>query len=166
MAIASRRRSKETPMKVKDVMTSDVASGTPDTSVAEAAHLMWERDCGILPVVDGGELAGVVTDRDMYIALATRNERAAHLRIGALAATKPATCGPDDEIRAALEIMRQARVRRLPVVGPNLALVGILSMNDLVLAAGPGKDITSDDIVRTLQAICEHGRPKARAAGA
>jgi CBS domain-containing protein len=153
-------------MKVKELMSTSVASGTPETTVAEAAHLMWERDCGILPVVDGDELIGVVTDRDMYIALATRNERAAHLRIGALAAGKPITCGPDDDVRAALETMRKGRIRRLPVVGPDKALAGLLSLNDVVLAAGPGKDVSSDDIIRTMQAICEHPKPQARAAGA
>jgi len=59
-------------MKVKEIMTKDVSTCTPDTTVAEAAHLMWEADCGILPVVEDGELEGIVTDRDMYIALATR----------------------------------------------------------------------------------------------
>lgn len=153
-------------MKVRDLMTSDVTTGSPDTTVAEAAHLMWERDCGILPVVDEGELVGVVTDRDMYIALATQNERAANLRIGAVATTKLATCGPDDEVRSALDTMTQTRIRRLPVVGPGQALTGMLSLNDIVLAAGPGKDVSSDDILRTLQAVCEHARQKARAAGA
>jgi CBS domain-containing protein len=153
-------------MTVKELMTSTVTTGTPDTTVAEAAHLMWERDCGILPIVDDGELVGVVTDRDMYIALATQNERAANLRVGAVATRKVATCGPDDDVRAALDTMTRARIRRLPVVGPGQALAGMLSLNDIVLAAGPGKDVSSDDILRTLQAVCEHERPKARAAGA
>jgi CBS domain-containing protein len=153
-------------MKVRELMTSNVTAGTPDTTVAEAAHRMWERDCGILPVVDDGELVGVVTDRDMYIALATQNERAANLRIGAVATKKVATCGPDDEVRAALDTMTQARIRRLPVVGPDEALIGMLSLNDIVLAAGPGKDVSSDDILRTLQAVCEHQRAKAIVAGA
>ena len=153
-------------MKVRDLMTSHVTTGTPDTTVAEAAHLMWEHDCGILPIVDDGELVGVVTDRDMYIALATQNQRAANLRIGAVATKKVATCGPDDDVRAALDTMTQARIRRLPVVGPGAALIGMLSLNDIVLAAGPGKDVSSDDILRTLQAVSEPQRPQARAAGA
>src|SRR6188508_1055119 len=69
------------------------------------------------PVVDDGELVGVVTDRYMYIALATQNARAAQVRVGAVAATNVVTCGPEDDVRAALESMRRARVRRLPVVG-------------------------------------------------
>ncbi len=104
-------------MKVKDIMTTDVKTCTPDTTVAEATHLMWDGDCGFLPVVDDGELVGVVTDRDLYIALGTKNERASVLKVGAVATTKLATCVAEDDVNAALATMKQARVRRLPVVG-------------------------------------------------
>ena len=99
-------------MKVNELMTQEPRTCTPDTSVAEAAHLMWEADCGILPVVDDGELVGVVTDRDMYIALATQDARAAHLRVGAVATKKVVTCVPEDDVETALAAMRDARVRR------------------------------------------------------
>jgi CBS domain-containing protein len=145
-------------MKVKDLMTTDVKTCSPDTTVAEAAHLMWDGDCGILPVVDDGELVGVVTDRDMYIALATQNARAAQLKVGAVATKKLASCAPEDDVQAALATMRQSRVRRLPVVGFGGAVLGILSMNDIVLAAGAGK-VASEDVVQTLQAICAHHHP-------
>jgi CBS domain-containing protein len=146
-------------MKVKDLMTTDVKTCSPDTTVAEAAHLMWEGDCGILPVVDDGELAGVVTDRDMYIALATQNARASQLKVGAVATKKLVTCAPEDDVPAALAAMRQARVRRLPVVGFGSTVLGILSMNDILLAAGAGKAVGSEDVVQTLQAICAHHHP-------
>jgi CBS domain-containing protein len=145
-------------MKVKDFMTTDVKTCSPDTTVAEAAHLMWDGDCGILPVVNDGELVGVVTDRDMYIALATQNARAAQLKVGAVATKKLASCAPEDDVQAALATMRQSRVRRLPVVGFGGAVLGILSMNDIVLAAGAGK-VASEDVVQTLQAICAHHHP-------
>jgi CBS domain-containing protein len=147
-------------MKVKNIMTTDVRTCGPDTTVAEAAHLMWDGDCGILPVVDEGVLVGVVTDRDMYIALATQNARAAQLRVGAVASTKLATCAPEDDVRAALETMKQARVRRLPVVGFGNTIAGMLSMNDILRATAAGKKgVANDDIVETLQAICAHHHP-------
>ena len=146
-------------MKVKDLMTTDVKTCSPDTTVAEAAHLMWEGDCGILPVVDDGELIGVVTDRDMYIALATQNERASRLRIGAVATKPPVTCVPEDDVQTALAAMRQARVRRLPVVGFGSTVLGMLSINDILLAAGAGKEMGTEDVVQTLQAICAHHHP-------
>jgi CBS domain-containing protein len=64
------------------------------------------------------------------------------------------TCAPEDGVLAALAAMKQARVRRLPVVGFGGTLLGILSMNDIVRAAGAGKDVPSEEIVATLQAIC------------
>lgn len=146
-------------MKVKEIMTTEPRSCTPDMTVAEAAHLMWDGDCGILPVVDDGTLVGVVTDRDMYIALATQNARASQLRVGAVATTKVATCAPEDDVRTALAAMKQARVRRLPVVGFGGTVMGILSMNDILRAAGAGKGVANGEIVETLQAICAHHHP-------
>jgi CBS domain-containing protein len=145
-------------MKVKDLMTTDVRTCTPETTVAEAAHLMWDGDCGILPVVDDGELVGVVTDRDMYIALATQNARASHVRVGAVMTTHVETCAPEDDITDALSQMTRARVRRLPVVGFGRTVLGVLSMNDIVRAVEPGTPLEGD-VVETLQAICGHHHP-------
>ena len=146
-------------MKVKDIMTADVRTCTPDTTVAEAAQLMWDGDCGILPVVDDGELIGVATDRDMYVALATRNERASQMRVGAVATGTPVTCTPDDDLQTALATMRETRVRRLPVVGFGNTLLGVLSMSDIVMTAGERHDVACEDVVRTLRAICGHHHP-------
>ena len=63
-------------MKIKDIMTAEPRTCFLDTNLAAAAALMLDGDCGILPVVEDGKLTGVVTDRDMFIALATRNTRA------------------------------------------------------------------------------------------
>lgn len=146
-------------MKVKAIMTTDVKTCTPDTTVAEAAHLMWDGDCGFLPVVDEGELVGVVTDRDLYIALGTKNERASVLKLGAVATTKLATCVAEDDLNTALATMKQARVRRLPVVGYGGSVLGVLSVNDIILAAGTDKGVSTKALVETLQAICAHRHP-------
>lgn len=152
-------------MRIKDVMTVEPTVCPPATSVAEAAHLMWDADCGILPVVDGGALVGVVTDRDLFIALATRNAVAATLTVSEVATTGVWTCGPDDEVQTALETMKARRVRRLPVVGADATVVGIVSMNDILLAAGSRKRAADDDIVSTLRSICARDpRPQTVAA--
>jgi CBS domain-containing protein len=153
-------------MKVKDIMTSEPRKCTPDTTLAAAADLMWEGDCGILPVVEDGELVGVVTDRDMFVALATRNTLASQLRIGAVATKAVVTCAPEDDVRAALATMKQARVRRLPVAGGGGTLLGMLSMNDIVLAAGGNEGVRRDEIVDALQAICGHPLPAVRVVAA
>jgi len=146
-------------MRVKDIMTTEPRVCAPDTNLASAAALMLDGDCGILPVVDDGRIVGVVTDRDMYIALATRNRRASEITVGEVARPQVFTCGPDDDVEAALEIMRKHRIRRLPVEGFGGSVAGIVSMNDLVLAAGPRKPIRNEAVVETFQAICSHHHP-------
>ena len=143
-------------MKVRDIMTAEPTTCAPDTNLAEAAHLMWEGDCGILPVVEAGKLIGVVTDRDMYIALATQDKRASQLVAANVVTLDVATCGPEDEIATALATMKRARVRRLPVTGFGDTVIGILSLDDIASAAGPQKPIPSDDVVEAMQTICGH----------
>jgi CBS domain-containing protein len=110
-------------------------------------------------MLDGGKLVGVVTDRDMYIALATRNERASELTVADVVQTPVYTCGPEDDVHAALATMKQHRVRRLPVEGFGGMVLGIVSMNDLLLAAGANKPVRDAEIVDTFQAICAHHQP-------
>lgn len=143
-------------MKIKDVMTPAPRTCASDTTVAEAAALMLEADCGMLPVVRDGALAGVVTDRDLYIALATRNQRASELTVGEVAQSPVYTCAPEDDIQAILTAMREHRIRRLPVTGLGDVVLGIVSLNDLVLAPGALKPARAVELVKTLQGICAH----------
>src|SRR5258708_697542 len=74
---------KECNMRVEDVMTENVKACRPEISLAAAAALLWEGDCGALPVVlDGGKLVGMITDRDIAIALGTRNQNPADIPVG------------------------------------------------------------------------------------
>jgi CBS domain-containing protein len=142
-------------MKVKEIMTKEPKVASPRTTLAEAAHLLWIGDCGILPVVDKGKLMGIVTDRDMFIALATRNTAASQLTVGDVTTGTIWACAPDDDIHVALDIMKTRRVRRLPVVDRG-TLVGIVSMNDIVLAAGPDSAVREQEVVETFKSICAH----------
>lgn len=146
-------------MKVKDVMTSGPRACAPATNLCTAAQLMLEADCGFLPVVTDGKLTGVVTDRDLFIALGTRNVPASQLTAGEVARQEVWTCDPEDGVEVALGRMRTHRVRRLPVVGFGNTLLGVVSMNDIILATGPGKAVRTDEIVDTLKGICAHHQP-------
>jgi CBS domain-containing protein len=146
-------------VKVKDIMTGEPRTCSPDTNLAAAAALMIDGDCGILPVMEGGKLVGVVTDRDMYIALATRNTRASDLTVGEVLQNPVYTCGPDDEVQVVLDTMKQHCLRRLPVEGFGGSVMGIVSLNDIVLASGPRKPVRDVDVMNTLQAICAHHHP-------
>ena len=143
-------------MKINDIMTSNPRVGTVTTTAAEAAALMLDGDCGILPVLDDGKLMGVVTDRDLFIALATRNVRASELPLGDVAQRMVHTCEPDDDVEQALQTMQRYRIRRLPVVGFGGIVVGVVSMNDVVRAASGGKGLRPSSALHTLQAIFAH----------
>ena len=153
-------------MKVKDIMTTEPRVCAPDTNLAAAAALMLDGDCGILPVVDDGRIVGVVTDRDMYIALATRDERASRVAVRDVTQAPAIMCGPEDDVRGALATMKQRRIRRLPVEGSGGALLGIISMNDILLATGPNGSVGEDEVVDTLQTICAHHHPLAQVVAA
>ena len=145
-------------MKVKEVMTGDVRSCFPDTNLAAAAVLMWENDCGFLPVVvDGGNAIGVITDRDIAMAVGTKGRAPQDLRVDEVIHGPVIACTLDDDVHAALETMRKDKLRRLPVLNNEGVLKGILSINDVVIHAQKGnKELDYDDVVRTFKAICEH----------
>ncbi|MGE4053500.1 MAG: CBS domain-containing protein [Vicinamibacterales bacterium] len=153
-------------MKVRDLMTSDVRTCTPATNLGEAAALMLDGDCGILPVVENGLLLGVVTDRDLFIALGTRNQPAGDVQVGQVMGGAAYTCAPDDDVLDVLTTMKERRVRRLPVQGFGGAVAGIISINDIVLAVGGRKGIRDGDVAATLKAICAHHHPAPRIAAA
>jgi len=159
-------------MKVQDVMTRDVKFCGPDTNLAVAAEIMRRNNYDALLVLDSsGRVLGLVTGRDMFIALGTRNWRAGDFAVRHLALTNVMTCGPNDDVHEALRIMRKQRVARVPVVDENGKLAGIVSLDDLVLHAEKdmrksSAGISYDDIVNTMKAIREHrgsaSKPTAR----
>jgi CBS domain-containing protein len=148
-------------------MTREVKFCGSDTNLAAATEIMWRNDCGTLPVLDlDGKLMGVITDRDICIALGTRNWSARDLAVRDVAAKPVFTCGPEDDVHEGLKVMRQHKVRRVPAVNEEGKLVGILCLNDIALRAERGNHkknagISYDDVVNTMKAICEHRARKA-----
>jgi len=161
-------------MKVQDVMMRTPAYCEADMNLGAAVELLWNRECGILPVVDAQrKVTGVVTDRDLCVALGTRNKLPGDITVGEVVTGTVRTCRAEDEIRTALETMAAGKVRRLPVVNKDGQLEGILSMDNVVLHADPGvpgrtPELSYADIVNTLQRIYGPRLPqivKGRAAG-
>jgi CBS domain-containing protein len=143
-------------MRVENVMTKEVSFCGPATNAAAAAEIMWTRNCGALPILDDGRrVIGIVTDRDLFIALGTSNRKAADLPVGEIMTQNLSFCGPDDDVRNALKTMGQRQVHRLLVVDRDGALKGILSMDDIVLRTEVG-GVSNDEVVKALRAICEH----------
>jgi CBS domain-containing protein len=158
-------------MKVREVMGEPVFCGL-DTTLVGAVELMRNNNCGFLPIVgEGGNVIGVITDRDICIALGIRNQKPSDVLVKDVMLPKQYTfpklftCTPNDDIHCVLKAMRIEKVRRMPVIDHEGGLLGILSMNDIVLRAfaGAGKhDISCKDVVDTYKAICAHQGPPAR----
>jgi CBS domain-containing protein len=145
-------------MKVKDVMVKTPVFCSLGTNLGAAVEILWIRDCGILPIVDAERrVLGVVTDRDIAIALGTRNRLPGEIAVADAATRKVHSCKATDDVRRALDIMAEEKVRRLVVVNEQNQLEGVLSMDDVVLHAETqtsGKpDVSADDIVRTLKTL-------------
>jgi CBS domain-containing protein len=149
-------------MQVQEIMTHEVSCAQPETNAAAAAELMWTNDCGSLPVVeDGRRVIGMVTDRDLFIALGTQNKRASDLTVGEIMRVNPSVCSPRDDLRNALMTMAEDRVHRLPVVDETGALRGILSIDDVIARSD---STLKDQVLRTLEAVCSRPSPEGRAA--
>ena len=144
-------------MLIKSIMTSDVKVCAPDTTLAATARIMSSRDCGIVPVVDSdGKLMGVITDRDVCLAVAAKVQSPDELSARDVMTKKVYTCSPDDDARTALKVMKNHAVRRVPVVTADGRLAGLISIDDLVLRADShkGAAVSDDQVLDAFKSIC------------
>jgi CBS domain-containing protein len=153
-------------MKVKDVMTPQAKSIWLTESLADAASMMWENDCGVLPIVKDQKVVGMITDRDICMAAAMRDRNPSGISVEEVMTGELYGVSPEDSIDQALQAMQQHQIRRLPVINAEGELEGILSLNDVVLNAQPADGKAADsidygDVVKTYQAICQHPVPAA-----
>jgi CBS domain-containing protein len=152
-------------MKVSEVMTPNPKAIWLTESLVDAAQLMWDNDCGVLPVIkDGRKVVGLITDRDVCMATAMKQTNPAGISVEEVMTGQVYAVKADDDVTQALQAMKEHRIRRLPVISAEGELEGILSMNDIVLKAEApnGEDPTSidyEEVVRTYQAICQHPEP-------
>ena len=146
-------------MKVQDVMTYEVRTCSPETNLSAAAMQMWRGDFGVMPVVAGGKVVGMITDRDICIAAATKHRDPANIRVKEVISGQVYGCSPDTDIHEALKIMQQKQVRRLPIMSAEGGrLAGILSMNDVALKeqGGAKAELSAEDVETTMRGICAH----------
>jgi CBS domain-containing protein len=140
-------------------MVKDVKVCSPITNLAAVAEIFWKENCGTLPVVENSRVLGMITDRDICIALGTRNVKAADTLVKDVALPKLFHCAPKDDIHSALQTMSAQKIRRLPVIDSAGTLQGILCLDDIVLhAEEKAGELTYFDVVNTWKAICEHER--------
>jgi CBS domain-containing protein len=118
---------------IRDVMTPDPATFTPDQPVAEAAKAMSTGDFGAVVVVEDGAVRGILTDRDIVVRAVAEGKDPTSTEIGEVFTTEPTTLAPDDSVDQAVDALRDGHVRRLPVVEGS-EVVGIVSIGDLAQA--------------------------------
>jgi CBS domain-containing protein len=121
--------------KVSDAMTPRPRAIRPDASIQEAAGAMEIEDVGSIPLVeDDGRLVGIVTDRDITIRTVARGRDPRTTPVAEAASTAPVVIGPEDDLDAAMTLMAQHQLRRLPVVEGD-TLVGMVALADVSRAA-------------------------------
>jgi CBS domain-containing protein len=141
-------------VRVREIMTPDPASCTPDSTAQEAATLMRDNDCGSIPVVDPGSkktLVGTVTDRDLAVRGLAEGKGPDTL-VRELMTPSPVTCGPEDEVEIVREVMVARLVRRVPVVDEHGGLVGIVAQADIAREEGAASD---QEVGRIVEAISD-----------
>jgi CBS domain-containing protein len=145
-----------TAMRVHEIMTREVVSCQADANLGQAARLMLEGRFGTLPVVDiHGKVAGIITDRDIAMAAATRQRNASHIAVHEAMSSHVRGCLAYDEVDAALKLMEEAGVRRLPVLDATGHLAGMLSIDDVLLRAVDRENgIDPAAFVKALSGIC------------
>jgi CBS domain-containing protein len=135
--------------QIKDLMTENPSSCERGTPVAEAAKVMARENVGSVPVVEGGRLVGVVTDRDLVVRLLAEGRDPQSTTVGEIASSEPVTLSPDDDLDQALQLLARHQVRRLPVVEGE-RLVGIVAQADIARHA---------DEVQTGEVVEEISKP-------
>jgi CBS domain-containing protein len=134
-------------MKVRDIMTTDVATATPDSTLEEVASMMKEEDTGAIPVVDDDELIGIITDRDIVLRCIAEGRDATETNVEDILSEDPVTIEPDADVEEAARIMSQRQIRRLPVVSDG-ELVGMVSLGDIAV-----KEVDEEPATEALEGV-------------
>lgn len=145
-------------MNVREIMTSGVRTCSPDDTLDSVAKLMWDTDCGCIPVVNlYGEAVGMITDRDICMAAYTQGLPLSKIFVASTTSRRVTTVRDNESLGAAEALMQKHRVRRLPVVDVSAKLIGLVSMSDLARHAQradqPLDGLTADGALRTLAAV-------------
>ena len=157
-------------MKIRDLMTKQVASVRATDSTAVAARLMWDGDCGAVPVLDGeGRAIAMLTDRDICMAALMRDRAPSAIPVSDAMSRTLQSCGPDDAVSTAERMMRVHQIRRIPILDRDRRPIGMLSLADSARATDKKKgrapkEVAPAEIAGTLAEICATpGRASPRA---
>lgn len=148
-------------MNVNDIMTVDARSCSQNTSLDQVAMLMWEGNCGSIPVIDSeNKPIGIITDRDIAMCCALNHKAPWEMNASTIMDERTLyTCSTDDKLETALSTMKDQKVRRLPVIDSNDCFAGMISIDDIIncTAEGPSvSEVPYDLTMNTLKAVAIH----------
>jgi CBS domain-containing protein len=142
-------------MRVKDIMTREVESISPKSTLQEAAAKMKARDIGPLPVCENDRLVGMITDRDITVRATAEGENPTTVQVRDVMTPDILYCFEDQDVADAARLMQENQVRRLVVLNRDKQLVGILSLGDVAV------DSDDEELAgNTLEAVSEPSVPK------
>lgn len=144
-------------MKIQKLMSAPAIHCQHTDTLNTAAQLLWEHDCGVLPVTDSdGKLVGIVTDRDICMAAYTTGRALADIPVVSTMVKQVYSCQAGEPVVVAERLMRDHQIRRIPVVDPESRPIGILSLNDVARHAASGRktDGAEHSLTETMAAIC------------
>jgi CBS domain-containing protein len=150
-------------MNVVEIMSSPAHTCSTSDTLARAAQLMWERDCGVLPVVDGaGQVVAMITDRDICMATYFQGRPPMEIPVMVAASRFLYSVRPNDPVEVALARMRTHQTRRLPVIDERNNLIGVISVADIIRASGagvgPGGEVVAAALADISQSRANGGR--------
>jgi CBS domain-containing protein len=150
-------------MKIEQLMTRDVQTCHPHDALNVAARIMWERDCGCVPVVEqedgAARVVGMLTDRDICMAAYTQGRPLSNIKVESVMAKSVRSCRFTDSVATALKVLEQNQLHRLPILDQNDHLVGMLSLADTAREAArehgrSAKEVTDAQIGEVVEGIC------------
>ncbi|MGH8545734.1 MAG: CBS domain-containing protein [Gammaproteobacteria bacterium] len=145
-------------MQIREIMSTEVEIIPTNASIREAAAKMKELDVGAIPVCDGQELKGLVTDRDIAVRAVAEGRDSSKTKVSDIMSTDLAYCFEDDEVEDAAQLMEVKQIRRLPILNREKHLVGIVSLGDLSIRTEGAEE--QDLAAEALEEISEPATPK------
>lgn len=144
-------------MKIQKLMSAPAIQCQSTDTLNSAAQLLWEHDCGALPVTDSdGKLVGIVTDRDICMAAYTTGRALAEIPVVSTMAKQVYSCQAGEPVVVAERLMRDHQIRRIPVVDSENRPIGMLSLNDVARHAASSRrmDGAEHSLTQTMAAVC------------
>jgi CBS domain-containing protein len=149
-------------MKIREVMTTDIRSAELDTTIEEIASIMRDEDVGAVPILEDGELRGIITDRDIVVRCIAEGRDPADTTVEDILSEDIKTVSPNHDTGEATRLMAELQIRRLPVVDKG-RLVGMVSIGDLAVKSDTDEDRIGETLEEVSEGVKASGRDAERA---